>query len=370
MTLALLKGWGSRSWGLLLPLAFATALMTAAGASAGEIVISGERTVTEPIVLESNTTLVLRDAHLTVAKGKFTNVFRAEGVTNVTIVGEGRVIVDGGEYNGLGEKTTGKNGLPPVWNNNLLLFTNVRGFRVENVHFRRQGWWALNFIGCSQGVIRNLDFLADHTAVDKDGNVSDTIDHSRYGDIRVKNADGVDIRCGCHDILIENITGFTEDDTVALTALPGRLERTFLPDGVPQEIRNITVRNVRSAAFCSNVRLLAQGGARLCDILVDGVEDTSDGRTYFTGRGEAGVNLGDSHLYGGRQPTADEMRDIVIRNVRSRAGRGVCLRGVTGAVRVENVEGFDGCPKAFSDERTVAGKCPVEVLELPRKETK
>ena len=29
------------------------------------------------------------------------------------------------------------------------------------------------------------------------------------------NADGIDIRRGCRDIVIENITGFTEDDTVA-----------------------------------------------------------------------------------------------------------------------------------------------------------
>ena len=84
-------------------------------------------------------------------------------------------------------------------------------------------------------------------------------------------------------------------------------------------------------------------------------------------RGESPERLAD---WGVRMPTADEMRDIVIRNVRSRAGRGVCLRGVTGAVRVENVEGFDGCPKAFSDERTEVGKRPVEMLELPRKETK
>ena len=36
----------------------------------------------------------------------------------------------------------------------------------------------------------------------------------------ILNQDGIDLRMGCHDILIENITGYTGDDLIALTAIP------------------------------------------------------------------------------------------------------------------------------------------------------
>jgi hypothetical protein len=42
--------------------------------------------------------------------------------------------------------------------------------------------------------------------------------HNRYGDVLVKNSDGIDLRQGYHHITIENITVFTQDDAVALTA--------------------------------------------------------------------------------------------------------------------------------------------------------
>jgi hypothetical protein len=71
--------------------------------------------------------------------------------------------------------------------------------------------------------------------------------------------------------VIENITGFTEDDTVALTGLYGRLEKQFEVDGLSIDIYNVTIRNIASASFCTNVRLLNQGEVKLHDILIDGV---------------------------------------------------------------------------------------------------
>ena len=285
------------------------------------------------------------------APGTFCNMFRADGVTNVTIVGRGRAVLDGGEYNGLGERNANRDGRPPIWVNNLLLFTNVRGFRVENLRVLRQRWWALNFIGCSEGHIQNIDFLSHHHSILGDGTRINTVQRNNYGAIVVKNSDGIDLRAGCHNIVVENITGFCEDDSVALTCLPGLLEKTFLPEGTEYAIRNITVRDVRTSCMCSNVRLLAQGGCKLQNVMVENVEDVSDGKLYMRGRGEAGVNLGDEHLYGKTPAGPGDVCDIVIRNVRSRANVGVSLRGLASRITVENVVGFDGLPQLIRDSR-------------------
>ena len=305
------------------------------------LVVTGHHTISETVWLPSGLTLELVGAHLTQAPGTFCNLFRADGAEDVAIVGRpgddgAPATLDGGEYNGLHEKNANREGRPPIWVNNVILFTNVRRFRVEGLRIVNQRWWATNFIGCSEGVIRNLDFLADHTSVTEDGTVLDVLRKGKYGEVRVKNADGVDLRAGCHDIVIEDITGFTEDDTIAITCLPGKLEKTFLPEGTPCEIRDIAVRRVHASSYCSVVRLLAQGGARLRRILVEDVQDTSDGKTNFNGFAITAVNLGDDHLYNTPQATAEDVADITLRDIRS-PERALLLRGAVSRLTAEGI---------------------------------
>ena len=276
--------------------------------------VSGSWVIDKAVRLPSNFTLILQDCHLIMADGCYSNMFVNEhhdteiGKTvdgtdsNISIIGRGEAILDGGKYNGLSEKTQLTNGLPPIWKNNLLLFTNVDGFKVEGISCRNQRWWALNFIYCSNGYLGNIDFCACDIGVDENGQEYHGLKRSKYGQVLVKNADGIDLRQGCHDIVIENITGFTEDDTVALTGLNGRLEQAFSVDGLPSDICNVEIKNVRSSAFCTNVRLLNQGDVRLHDVLIDGVYDMSSDSTYLD-RGLYAVRVGDLHLYGTRHAT-------------------------------------------------------------------
>ena len=284
------------------------------------LVVTGEHMVSETVWLPSGFTLELVGAYLRQAPGTFCNIFRADNAEDVSIIGrpgaDGRPsTLDGGEYNGLHEHNANREGRPPIWVNNMILFTNVKRFRVEGLHMTNQRWWASNFIGCSEGVIRHLSFLADHTSVTEDGTLLNVLRKGKYNEIRVKNADGVDLRAGCHDIVIEDITGFTEDDTVALTCLTGGHEKRFLPPDAKYEIRDITVRNVHSSSYCSIVRLLAQGGAQMHRILVEDVSDTSDGKTYFDGTAHTVVNLGDCHAYSKPQATPGDVTDITIRKI-------------------------------------------------------
>lgn len=336
-----------------------------------ELTVSGNYEIEETILLPSDFTLTLKDAHLKMADGTFCNMFRniscgtEKGKTlagadhDITLRGEGKAILDGGEYNGLSERNSLKEGRPHISVNNILLFGNVERFRVEGLHVRNQRWWALNFVACREGKIRNVDFLSDFTTVDSDGVRHEGLGMRRYDgrasdyeSVYIKNSDGIDLRRGCHDILIENVTGFTEDDTVALTALYGKVEELYGVPDADQDIYNVIIRNVMSSAYCANVRLLNQGGAKLYNILVDGVFDTSKGSRYMD-RGGSGVRLGDVHLYGTRHASADETFNITIRNVVSRAGAAFRVAGAMKDCTFENIRGFDGCGKVIDDNASV-----------------
>lgn len=326
------------------------------------LTLTGNYEIEAPIRLPSDFTLTLDNCHLRMADGTFCNMLvnehcrTEEGRTlagtdrNIRILGVGKAILDGGEYNGLSERNSCKDGMPHISHNNLLLFTNVDGFEIRNLHLRDQRWWAMNFIYSRNGHIADIDFRSNPTWVAQDGirydhlssrgyGPQESADHS-YNGVLVKNSDGIDLRSGCHNILIENITGFTEDDTIALTGLRGRLETMFEVEGLNPDIRNVTIRNVMSSAFCANIRLLNQSGIRLYNILIDGVTDTSADSPYMD-RGGSGIRIGDTHLYGTRHATADETFNITVRNVYSRAATVMRIAGAMKDCLFENIRAFD-----------------------------
>lgn len=316
--------------------------------------VSGNYEIDKPIRIPSDFTLILDSCHLRLADGVFSNIFLNEhfdteiGKTtagtdkNIKIIGRGKAILDGGNYNGLSEKTQMKDRFPPVWNNNLILFSNVDGFEIRHLYACEQRWWAFCFVYCSHGRISNVEFCANDRGIDEDGNIYRGLKRDKYKEACVKNADGIDLRVGCHDIIIENISGFTEDDTVALTALSWYLEKLVKVEGLPTDICNVEIRNVASSAYCSNVRILNQGEHKIHDIYIEGVYDTSENSPHMD-RGGCGVRIGDStHLYGTSASTADETYNITVRSVRSRAVHSMALHGVIGNLVIEDVESFDG----------------------------
>lgn len=325
-------------------------------------VISGLWEIDTEIRLPSNFTLVLENAHLRMADNSFCNMFvnanhgtdigkTVNGIDrNINIIGRGEAIIDGGKYNGLSERNHSKDGRPPIWKNNLLLFTNVDGFKVSGLKCHNQRWWALNFIYCANGYIGNVDFRANDIGIDSDGNEYHGLKRDKYDEVLVKNADGIDIREGCHDILIENITGFTEDDSIALTGLHGQIENAFAVQGLCSDICNITIKNICTAAFCTNVRLLNQGDVKLHDITVDGVYDDSVNSPHTDG-GLYTVRVGDLHMYGTRHATEDETYNITVKNV---CGGQEYVIALAGAIRNFNMYGIEAVngAKMLLDNRT------------------
>jgi hypothetical protein len=321
-------------------------------------VITGHWEIDKAVRLPSNITLILENCYLKMAKDCYSNMFlnehygtelgrTLEGTdTNITIKGKGYAIIDGGGYNGLTERTQCKNGLPSMWNQNPLIFHNVDGFCVRDLTVRNQRWWALTFICSRNGYVGNIDFCSEDTAFDSEGKEYHQLDYDKYEDVLVKNSDGVDIRLGCHDILIENLTGFIEDDTVALTSgtssKPGCGETDkFCVEGHTIDTYNITIRNIRTASFCSMVRLLCQGGQKLHDITVDGVYDQSDVCPHLV-KGFNAVKVGDLHMYGCRHAEPDEVYNITIKNVYAAGRFAVKLIGGMTNVVLQNIECKEG----------------------------
>ena len=316
--------------------------------------VTGKWEMDEAVILPSNFTLILQDCHLRLANGSYTNIFvnehsdteigrTIEGTDrNISIIGRGNAILDGGEYNGLGESTPVDQRPAPLYKNHLILFTNVDGFKISGLRCINQRYWALNIVYCRNGYIGKIDFCADDRRLDESGNlVHGLIQGDTYSNIYVKNADGIDLRGGCQNITIENITGFTEDDTVALTALDGPSLRRFAVDGLSSDICNVKIRNIRAAAFCSIVRLLNQGDIKLHDIEVDGIYDTCESSPHLN-KGARAVRVGDTYLYGARHCTKDETYNITIKNVYAAGNEALALAGEIGNLVIYGIECAEG----------------------------
>lgn len=304
----------------------------------------------ETVELPSGIELLIDDAHLVLETGKYLNMFvtgdrmreggrTPEGATrNVTLRGRGRAVLDGGVYNGLSEKNSGKDGLPHISNNTTLLFFNTDGLLVEDLSVVNQRWWGITNVFVRNAVFRNLHFRSDFSRVDENG-VHHPDERPRcYSEVYVKNADGIDLRIGCHNVLIENVTGFTEDDSVALTALGG-FERKlgYVVEGLSPDIHDVEVRSVSTDCYCSSVRLLNDNGYRLYNVTVDGVRSC---RAY-PGHVSHAVRIGDT-VYADTPSVLGDTHHITVRNVISSATYGVAIcKGLVDST-VENVIALEG----------------------------
>lgn len=311
--------------------------------------VTGNYEIDTAIRIPSSFTLLLEDCHLRMADGVFDNMFVNEshgtqkGTTplgrdrGITIRGNGNAILDGGKYNGLSESTSKKCGMPHVSKNNLIIFTNTEDISISHIACHNSRWWAMNFIYCANGHIHDIDFKACDIGIDKNGNEYHGLIRARYEEVLVKNVDGIDLRQGCHDFLIENITGFNEDDTVALTNLNGDMERLYRVEGDSSDICNVTIRNIHASSYCSIVRLLNQGEFKLHDIHIEDIYDTSLTCPHLD-HGRYAIRVGDADvMYGQRHSTEKETYNISIKGVRGRGMAVLHLAGAIGNLTIDDI---------------------------------
>ncbi len=237
---------------------------------------------------------------------------------DMAISGVGDAVLDGGKHNGLKEKTCFLFGLPDKRYNATVRFDNVRNMVLENFQIRNSRWYGTYFIHCDTVRVSGLDF--DNTEQEC-------------------NRDGVDVRQGNHNFLIENITGTTGDDTVALNNLGNDGNDGRYVKGKDYDTLNMVIRNVKSdAGRWFTVRLLTQDRHLEQHFTLDTIMDVS--LPEDKDRVDAVVVIG-SHEYHYKIPAElGDLAHLTIRDVYSRANYGVALGGCNDDIDISNVHTY------------------------------
>lgn len=161
------------------------------------------------------------------------------------------------------------------WRGIGILFANVDHFSIENLKIVDTHGWGISIEAGSNGRIEKIEF---------DMCMSKVIDEMRQN---MENQDGIDIRNGCHHIVISDITGRTGDDVIALTAI-AHPQKKYFPGGSLRtthvmhndwtkrdpDIHDIIIKNVIAHSnLCYVVRILP-GFTKIWNVVMDNIIDT------------------------------------------------------------------------------------------------
>ena len=311
-------------------------------------------TLSRAVVLPSNVTVELDGARLSLADDVYANFFRSantwtdEGrtprgaVTNVAIIGRGGAVLDGAKANDLNEATSLKDGRPHVRANCPILFVNVAGFEVRGLDIKNHRYWGMCFCFCSNGRISDIRFTA---LFDR------------------RNQDGINLRDGCRDIEIENVSGQTGDDMIALSAIDSHkygMYSTWVA-GLSPDIRNVRIRNIRGAAVGHPlVALRNHNGSKILDVTVEDIEDTPFGVpcTGMERKRYAIMRIGNHGYWNKRRAILGETARITVRNVRcSYSEDAIFVNNTLKDSVISNVRCTGRCASVVSLSRPDLGSC-------------
>lgn len=195
------------------------------------------------ILLPGNMTVILDNCTLQLSDKCRDNMFRSNnvgiGITdpvwnkNINIVGIGEVYLKGaknpratgdsgralvlvpeeerkaGNWRVSYGSDAGKEGIKQKgdWRNIMILIAYVDGFKLKNVNIENAHAWAVSFERTIDAEISNIRFNCPENQV--------VIGKKVF----VANRDGIDLRHGCKNFRIDNISGITGDDFIALSTL-------------------------------------------------------------------------------------------------------------------------------------------------------
>lgn len=276
------------------------------------------------IRLHTGSVICLNNCVLRQADGVFENIFinsnqetpdlytREGRQYDIKIYGLGNALLDGGIHNGMteyGQKAPGKKW---IIYNCIFNFANAERVCIDNIRIVNQRYWAMVFHYCAHCHISNIDFYAPHEII---------------------NRDGIDLRTGCNNFIIENITGCNGDDTVALTCMGSWFDEGMKSVQLDDSIHHVTIRNVCSSTPASQVRLLNHHEKLIHNILIENIMESSERDPAQQRNGEfppldpeAGslrtgscVRIGENHYYGsGPKAQITDTYNITVRNVAGR----------------------------------------------------
>lgn len=319
----------------------------------------------ESILLPENTTVILNNCKIKLSDACRDNFFRTANcglgiadpapISNIHLRGEGLCILEGADrprstgdggkvlanpipYGEGHDKTFGTDAGKESesqfgdWRNIGVLFANVKNFSIEGLKIVKSHGWGISLEACSYGRVEKIEF---------DACMSKMIDGLRQN---IENEDGVDIRNGCHHIVISDIMGQSGDDLVALTAIAdstyrdgGSLHTTHVMHNDwtrrDSSIHDVVIRNVIGCShLCYMIRLLPCN-TEIYNVVVDGVVDTTPEPTGHSGVMVLGEPDG---IYGTCYPSG--LHHITISNVICNGRKsGISVKGYLKDSTISNV---------------------------------
>lgn len=318
--------------------------------------------IDEAIILPGNTTIIIENCMIKLSDSSRDNFIRSAncgiGITeisplhNIHIIGIGNAVLQGADRpratgdraKKLGEMTYGTDAGKKAehqkgdWRNIGILLAEIHNFSIHNLTVRDSHCWAISLEYCSQGNIRNLQFFSNGKKLIDGKNET------------ILNQDGLDLRRGCHDILIDSISGYTGDDLVAFTAIKpvephrsGEFNSTMVSSVVKgndkDDIYNVVLRNVKgySAGGHHIVRFLNASGIKMHNIILDGLLDTSPQGFHC----KAAIKIGDSNpAWGGVTPLGDTS-GFIITNIQAKSTASVLISGSLTDSIINNVINYN-----------------------------
>jgi len=304
---------------------------------------SCEWVITKEIRLPSEMTVILENCCITMADDVLSNVFvSANAFTEdavdpkkrmhgITIQGVGHAVLDGGKPSCYSETQCVKDGnMYLMTHNHPIFMINVEGFKVENISITNQRYWGMRFEYCSKGIIRDI-----FTNVNRDRN----------------NQDGINLRNGCYDILIENVHGQTGDDTIALSAIdtekPDRPEPLIVREMSP-DIHDVVIRNISGAALAHPlVALRNHNGAKIYNITIENISDTPQLQPSMRNEGAERygiIRIGNNAYYSIAPSQMGDTYNIKIDNVNvSYSARAIVTQATLKDCKFSNIHASGAC---------------------------
>ena len=196
----------------------------------------------------------------------------------------------------------------------------------------------------------------------------------------------MDLLLGCHDVIIENITGCVGDNIVALLATADDIYPKVVNSVREGDIHDITIRNlhVYGVGGCALVRLLNHDGYRIYNVRIDNLIETSpwskndapvaqnpdliirndeQGNIYHERhlipgeagyRCEAAIIIGESYWYNKSKAQHGDTFGISVSNIMTHARYGLFLNNTLLDSSFDNIRMFgNGYAAAYFGEGTM-----------------
>jgi polygalacturonase len=260
------------------------------------------------ILLPSDITVMLDNCTIQLSDSCRDNMFRSDnvgaGITspawneNIHIIGIGEVILKGADNprsTGDGARTLtldpdqekakgnwrisyGSDAARPGqkqkgdWRNIMILIAKVENFTLKNVKIRNSHAWAVSFERTRNAELSDINIYNPEEIT--------------IGDRKVKvfNKDGIDLRQGCKNFRINNLSGFTGDDFIALSSLDargaihptnGNINSTMVTasrwNGPEDDTEQIFITNINCESICRGVAIRASDSASIHHVYIDGL---------------------------------------------------------------------------------------------------